>query len=71
MVAPQISHVDLFKNKFVSENKIAESLVQVMDQRFSHLINTRPKQGRRMIGLGAKALWDLWQRVSKLDHAAQ
>ena len=46
-----------------------------MDQRFFnrllHLINTRPKQGKRMIGLGANALWDLWQRVSELDRAAQ
>lgn len=46
-----------------------------MDQSFFnrllHLINARPKQGKRMIGLGATALWELWQRVSELDGAAQ
>ena len=39
-----------------------------MNQRFFnrllHLINEKPKQGKRMIGLGANALWELWQRVA-------
>jgi hypothetical protein len=39
--------------------------------RILHLINARPKQGRRMIGLGAAALWELWQRMNELDQAAQ
>lgn len=47
----------------------------MMDQSFFnrilHLVNTRPKEGRRMIGLGAAALWELWQRISELEQAAQ
>lgn len=46
-----------------------------MDQSFFnrilHLVNARPKAGRRMIGLGAAALWELWQRMSELERAAQ
>jgi hypothetical protein len=46
-----------------------------MDQSFFnrilHLVNARPKEGRRMIGLGAAALWELWQRISELEQAAQ
>jgi len=46
-----------------------------MDQSFFnrilHLVNARPKEGRRMIGLGAVALWELWQRISELEQAAQ
>ena len=46
-----------------------------MDQSFFnrilHLVNTRPKEGRRMIGLGAGALWELWQQMSELEQAAQ
>ncbi len=53
----------------------AESLVQVMDQRFFnrilHLLEDRPEQGKRMIGLGAPALWELWQRIAQLDRMAQ
>jgi len=44
-----------------------------MDQNFFnrilHLIHARPKKGRRMIGLGAAALWELWQRINQLDQA--
>lgn len=40
-----------------------------MDQSFFnrivHLVNARPKEGKRMIGLGAIALWELWQRISE------
>jgi len=46
-----------------------------MDQSFFnrmlHLVNARPQKGRRMIGLGAPALWELWQRVSERVQAAQ
>ena len=46
-----------------------------MDQSFFnrilHLVNARPKEGRRMIGLGAGDLWELWQRMSELEQAAQ
>ena len=46
-----------------------------MDQSFFnrilHLVNARPPAGRRMIGLGASALWELWQRVSERLQAAQ
>ena len=46
-----------------------------MDQSFFNrilrLVNTRPKEGRRMIGLGAAALWELWQRMSELERGAQ
>jgi hypothetical protein len=45
-----------------------------MDQSFFnrilHLVNARPQEGRRMIGLGATALWELWQRVSELERSA-
>jgi hypothetical protein len=46
----------------------AKPLVQRMDQRFFnrllHLLESRPQQGRRMIGPGAPALWELWQRIA-------
>jgi hypothetical protein len=46
-----------------------------MDQRFFnrilHLVNTRPEAGRRMIGLSATALWELWQQVSELERVAE
>jgi hypothetical protein len=46
-----------------------------MNQRFFnrilHLLEERPEQGKRMIGLGAPALWELWQRIAELDQAAQ
>ncbi len=46
-----------------------------MDQSFFnrilHLVNARPEAGKRMIGLSAAALWELWQQVSELERAAQ
>jgi DDE superfamily endonuclease/Helix-turn-helix of DDE superfamily endonuclease len=46
-----------------------------MDQRFFnrllHLLESRPQQGRRMMGLGAPALWELWQRIQILVDAAE
>ena len=42
-----------------------------MEQRFFnrllHLISKKPKQGKRMIGLSASALWELWQRVAEQE----
>jgi hypothetical protein len=55
--------------------KESKPLVQIMDQNFFnrilHLLNERPKEGKRMIGLGATALWELWQRISELEQAEQ
>jgi hypothetical protein len=52
--------------------KKSRSLVQIMVQSFFnrilHLVNARPVEGRRMIGLGATALWELWQRISELEQ---
>lgn len=46
-----------------------------MDQSFFnrilHLLEARPLQGKRMIGLGTTALWELWQRISELEREAQ
>lgn len=46
-----------------------------MDQRFFnrllHLLESRPQQGRRMLGLGAPALWELWQRIQILVDEAE
>jgi hypothetical protein len=39
--------------------------------RILHLLEERPGQGKRMIGLGAPALWELWQRIAELEQAAQ
>jgi hypothetical protein len=46
-----------------------------MDQRFFnrllHLLESRPQQGRRMLGLGGPALWELWQRIQILVNEAE
>lgn len=46
-----------------------------MDQRFFnrilHLIEARPQAGKRMIGLSAVALWEIWQRIQVLTHEAE
>ena len=64
---------DFFKNSKNGRMRKPRSLVQIMDQNFFnrilHLIHARPKQGRRMIGLGAAALWELWQRINQLEQA--
>ncbi len=39
--------------------------------RILRLLEERPQQGKRMVGLGAKALWELWQRIALLDQAAK
>jgi hypothetical protein len=36
-----------------------------------HLLNDRPQQGKRMVGLGVDALWELWQRVAEVKREAQ
>lgn len=35
------------------------------------LLNKRPRQGKRLIGLSATARWERWQRVLELEEAAQ
>ena len=43
-----------------------------MEQRFFnrllHLINEKPKEGKRMIGLSANAVWELWQRIAEQER---
>ena len=39
--------------------------------RLLHLLNERPAQGRRMVGLGADAVWELWQRLADVERAAR
>jgi hypothetical protein len=39
--------------------------------RILRLLEERPPQGKRMIGLRATALWELWQRIAALEAAAQ
>ena len=39
--------------------------------RILHLLDKRPQQGKRMIGLGATALWELWQSIAELEKTAQ
>ncbi len=36
--------------------------------RLIHLLNERPAQGKRMIGLGANALWELWQQIAEVER---
>jgi DDE superfamily endonuclease/Helix-turn-helix of DDE superfamily endonuclease len=35
------------------------------------LLQRRPTEGKRLIGLGATAFWELWQRIEALDRVAQ
>jgi DDE superfamily endonuclease/Helix-turn-helix of DDE superfamily endonuclease len=50
-------------------------LVQIMNERFFnrllHLLEDYPQKGRRMVGLSAAALWELWQRIEPLVDAAE
>jgi hypothetical protein len=46
-------------------------MIQSFFNRILHLLESRPKQGKRMVGLGAEALWELWQRIVVLDDEAQ
>jgi hypothetical protein len=38
---------------------------QAFFNRLLHLFNTHPQLGKRMVGLGAEALWELWQRLAE------
>lgn len=46
-----------------------------MDQQFFNrilrLYEERPAQGKRLMGLGSAALWELWQRIIERDATAQ
>jgi hypothetical protein len=44
---------------------------QTFFNRILHLIHARPNEGRRMIGLGSTALWELWQRIYQLEQGVQ
>ena len=46
-------------------------MAQSFFNRILHLVNARPLLGKRMIGLGAAALWELWQLLSELERAAK
>src|SRR5512147_1064287 len=41
---------------------------QAFFNRLLHLVQQRPQQGKRMLGLGAEALWELWQRIAELER---
>jgi hypothetical protein len=41
---------------------------QAFFNRLLHLIEQRPQQGKRMLGLGPEALWELWQRIAELER---
>ena len=44
---------------------------QAYSNRIIHLMNERPEQGRRLLGIGAEALWELWQRILEMDQQLQ
>jgi hypothetical protein len=39
--------------------------------RLLHLLNEQPQQGKRMVGLGPDALWELWQRIDEVEQEEQ
>jgi len=41
---------------------------QVFFNRLLHLLQERPQPGKRMLGLGADALWELWQRLAEAER---
>jgi hypothetical protein len=41
---------------------------QAFFNRLLHLVQQRPQQGKRMIGLGPEALWELWQRIAEVEQ---
>jgi hypothetical protein len=43
-------------------------MLQSFFNRILHLVNARPVEGKRMIGLSATALWELWQRIGELEQ---
>ena len=36
--------------------------------RLLQLLNERPAQGKRMLGLGVDAMWKLWQRIAEVER---
>ncbi|MCY7273471.1 MAG: hypothetical protein LH702_06920, partial [Phormidesmis sp. CAN_BIN44] len=36
-----------------------------------HLLHERPQPGKRALGLGADALWQLWQRLAEAERVEQ
>ena len=36
-----------------------------------HLLEEHPQRGKRMIGLGVSAVWELWQRIAVVDASAK
>jgi hypothetical protein len=46
-----------------------------MNQRFFnrilHLLEDHPQRGKRMLGLGAVAVWEMWQRIAELVREAK
>lgn len=44
---------------------------QAYFNRIIHLVNKHPEQGRRLLGMGAEALWELWQRILEMDQQQQ
>jgi hypothetical protein len=41
---------------------------QAFFNRLLHLVEQRPQQGKRRLGLGAEALWELWQRIAEVER---
>jgi hypothetical protein len=41
---------------------------QAFFNRLLHLIEQRPQQGKRMLGLDRESLWELWQRVAEVER---
>ncbi len=39
--------------------------------RLLHLVNEHPQRGKRMVGMGADALWELWQRIAEAERTEQ
>jgi DDE superfamily endonuclease/Helix-turn-helix of DDE superfamily endonuclease len=42
---------------------------QAFFNRLLHLLNTHPQQSKRMVGLPADALWELWQQIAEVERA--
>ncbi|HEY9780728.1 MAG TPA: hypothetical protein V6D09_11385 [Leptolyngbyaceae cyanobacterium] len=46
------------------ESRVADrAMNHAYFNRILHLLQQRPQQGKRLIGLEAAAFWELWQRV--------
>ncbi|HEY9847175.1 MAG TPA: hypothetical protein V6D03_13385 [Candidatus Caenarcaniphilales bacterium] len=41
---------------------------QAFFNRLLQLVEQRPQQGKRLLGLGAEALWELWQRIAEVER---